>query len=114
MEDRRRTINMKEKEVESILVRGVKQLGGVAYKWVSPGNVGVPDRIVVLPIGSIEFVELKTDTGRLSEVQKRQHERLKKCGVDVITLHGKEEVVTYLEKRTGEVRMALQLQEVEA
>jgi len=35
---------VKESEIEARLVRGVKALGGVAYKFVSPGNVGVPDR----------------------------------------------------------------------
>ena len=52
---------MKESEIEARLVRGVKALGGVAYKFVSPGNVGVPDRVVVLPGGRVIFVELKAD-----------------------------------------------------
>ena len=29
---------MKESEIEARLVRGVKALGGVAYKFVSPGR----------------------------------------------------------------------------
>ena len=32
---------MKEKEIEKRLITGVKNLGGKAYKWVSPGNAGV-------------------------------------------------------------------------
>ena len=40
---------MLEKDIEKILVNEVKKLGGRAYKWVSPGNDGVPDRIVILP-----------------------------------------------------------------
>ena len=40
---------MREKEIEKILVTGVKKLGGRAYKCASPGNDGVPDRIVILP-----------------------------------------------------------------
>ena len=54
---------MKEKEIEKILVDEVKRLGGRAYKWTSPGNDGVPDRIVFLPDTRVIFVELKTDTG---------------------------------------------------
>ena len=42
---------MKESELELRLVHGVSRLGGRAYKFVSPGNVGVPDRLVVLPVG---------------------------------------------------------------
>ena len=60
---------MKESEIEARLVRGVKALGGVAYKFVSPGNVGVPDRVVVLPGGRVIFVELKAEGGRLSPMQ---------------------------------------------
>ena len=71
---------MKEKEIEKILVDEVKRLGGRAYKWTSPGNDGVPDRIVFLPDTRVIFVELKTDTGTLSPLQKIQIDRLKKLG----------------------------------
>ena len=63
-------MSMKESEIEARLVRGVKALGGVAYKFVSPGNVGVPDRVVVLPGGRVIFVELKAEGGRLSPMQR--------------------------------------------
>lgn len=69
---------MKESEIERVLVEEVKRLGGRAYKWTSPGNDGVPDRIVFLPDTRVIFVELKTDTGRLSPLQKIQIDRLKK------------------------------------
>ena len=52
---------MRESELEARLVRGVKAAGGVAYKFVSPGSVGVPDRLVVLPGGKVVFVELKAE-----------------------------------------------------
>ena len=75
---------MREKDIEKILVDGVKGIGGRAYKWVSPGNNGVPDRIVFLPGGRIIFVELKTDTGTLSSLQGTwpdggSRERNKRC-----------------------------------
>ena len=47
---------MRESEIEKILVYEVKKLGGIAYKWVSPGNDGVPDRIVVFPDRKPVFV----------------------------------------------------------
>lgn len=58
----------KEKEIEKILVAEVKKLGGKAYKFVSPGNSGVPDRIVIFPKKPPVFVELKTDTGVLTNL----------------------------------------------
>ena len=79
---------MKESESERVLVEEVKRLGGRAYKWTSPGNDGVPDRIVFLPDTRVIFVELKTDTGRLSPLQKIQIDRLKKLGQWVEVVKG--------------------------
>ena len=89
---------MREKQVEKILVDGVRVLGGVAYKFVSPGNDGVPDRIVVLPYCRPAFVELKTEAGRLSPRQKVQIERLDKMGQPVYVLHGPTEVRDFLDQ----------------
>lgn len=58
------------KRHEKILVAEVRKLGGRAYKWVSPGNDGVPDRIAIFPGKAPVFVELKTDTGKLSALQR--------------------------------------------
>lgn len=71
---------MREKDIERILTEEVKRLGGRAYKWVSPGNDGVPDRIAILPDTGVIFVELKSETGKLSPVQKVQIERLRNLG----------------------------------
>ncbi|MEG2869954.1 MAG: VRR-NUC domain-containing protein [Clostridium sp.] len=79
---------MREKEIEKILVDEVKKLGGRAYKWVSPGNDGVPDRIVILPGQRLIFVELKTDTGKLTPLQKVQCERLADLGQRVEVIYG--------------------------
>lgn len=79
---------MLEKDIEACLVRGVKAMGGRAYKFVSPGNVGVPDRLVVLPGGRIVFVELKTERGVLSAPQRQQIRVLRDLGADVRVLQG--------------------------
>ena len=49
---------MKESYIESYLVRKVKEHGGLCYKFVSPGNPGVPDRLIITPTGKTIFVEL--------------------------------------------------------
>ena len=89
---------MLEREIEKKLVDGVRKLGRRAYKFVSPGNDGVPDRIVVLPGISPVFVELKTETGRLSSLQNVQIKRLKDLGQDVRVLYGLEDVKRFLEE----------------
>lgn len=58
-------------------------------KFVSPGNDGVPDRIVVLPGGSVIFIELKATTGKLMANQRVQISRLRKQGAVVFVLTGK-------------------------
>lgn len=87
---------MKESQIEARLVRGVKALGGRAYKFVSPGNTGVPDRLVVLPGGRIIFVELKTDVGKLSPMQIQQIKLLQSMGAQVRVLYGLEAVEEFL------------------
>ena len=79
---------MREKDIEKILVAEVKKLGGRAYKWTGPGNDGVPDRIVIFPDQAPVFVELKTDTGKLSALQKVQIDRLRALGQKVYVAHG--------------------------
>ena len=61
---------MKESEVERYFVWTVLSLGGVTYKFKSPTQRGVADRIACLPNGDTWFVELKTKGGRLAPLQK--------------------------------------------
>lgn len=90
---------MLERDIEARLVAGVKALGGKCYKFVSPGNVGVPDRIAVFPGGDVAFIELKTETGRTRPSQDMQIERLRSLGACVVVLHGMDEVLEFLEYR---------------
>lgn len=79
---------MNERDIEKILTAEVQKLGGRAYKWVSPGNNGVPDRIVVFPGRAPVFVELKADTGRLTALQEAQIRRLRNLGQTVFVAKG--------------------------
>lgn len=85
-----------EKQVEQYMRREVLKHGGLFYKFVSPGNPGVPDRIVITPTGEVIFVELKTEAGRLSPVQVFQHTQLRERGVPVWTLYGTDDAKHFL------------------
>lgn len=87
---------MLEKDIEKFLNDNIKKLGGRSYKFVSPGNSGVPDRIIFLPGGRIYFVELKTKKGYPSALQKLQRRRFKKLGHEVYLLYGMEDVKVFL------------------
>ena len=83
---------MLERQIEAYLVKRVKELGGIAYKFVSPAHRGVADRIVVLPGGGVVFVELKTETGALSPLQEQFAKDMTRLGQNYIVLRSKEEV----------------------
>ena len=77
---------MRESLIESYLVRSVESVGGIAYKFVSPGRRGAPDRMVLLPGGVIVFVEVKA-TGMLPKShQAREHTRMRELGQTVLVL----------------------------
>ena len=70
----------------------IRRIGGVCFKFVSPGTVGVPDRIVILPGGEITWVELKTWLGKLSPEQVRMHKRLKDLEQEVVVLRSTDQI----------------------
>lgn len=89
---------MKESAIEAKLVRMVRDRGGLCYKFVSPGNPGVPDRIVITPDGKTIYAELKTEVGRLAAIQKWQIAEMQKRGMDVRVLKGLPEVKAFVEE----------------
>ena len=89
---------MRESEIEARLVKLVRGGGGLCYKFVSPGNRGVPDRIVITPDGRVFFVELKSQTGRRSELQKFQKSELEKRNVTFRVLNSVAAVQEFVEE----------------
>jgi hypothetical protein len=83
---------MREREIEQYLREQVKAAGGWAPKWVSPGNSGVPDRIVFLPGGMVSFVELKAPGKKPEPLQLVQHRRLQALGREVQVIDSKEQI----------------------
>lgn len=83
---------MKESDVEQALVDRIHTIGGECMKFVSPGLVGVPDRIIILPGGEIHWVELKTWTGKLSPMQVQMHKRLKRLDQDVWVIRSVDQI----------------------
>ena len=77
---------MLERQVEQALVRAVRKHGGIAPKFTSPGTVGMPDRIIILPEGRICFVELKRPGQKPRPIQIRQMDRLTQLGCMVRTI----------------------------
>ena len=92
---------MTEKNIEQYLVRKVRETGGKAYKFVSPGNAGVPDRLVIFPSGKVIFVELKAPGKVPTNLQKAKHRELEKLKQRVLMIDSKEKVDTVLQQERG-------------
>jgi hypothetical protein len=91
---------MLEKEIESYFVKSVKAMGGLAYKFNSLSNRGVSDRIVVLPNGEAWFIELKTERGRLSALQKIFANDMRRLNQNYACLNSIEAVDRWATERT--------------
>jgi hypothetical protein len=74
------------------LVRAVKNMGGRAVKFTSPGFDGMPDRLVLLPGGKCGFVEVKAPGKKPRALQVVRHEMLKELGFKVYVLDAKEQI----------------------
>ena len=82
---------MNESRIERRLVDGVKKLGGMCLKFVSPGTPGVPDRLIITP----------TETGRLAKIQRYTIGEMQKRGADVRVVKGIDEVMQLLAEIEG-------------
>lgn len=76
---------MLEAELERKICEYVRRHGGRAFKFVSPGAPGVPDRLCVLPGGCLIFIEVKRPGRKdgLSVQQKKIIGWLRKLGCTV-------------------------------
>lgn len=83
---------MQEKYIEQKLVATVKNMGGIALKFVSPGIDGMPDRIVLLPMGRIAFVECKATGKKMRPLQKKRKKQLEALGFLVYCLDDVEQI----------------------
>lgn len=81
---------MLESRVEAGLRRKVIKHGGMFLKFVSPGQSGVPDRVII-DRGRIVFVELKREGEEPRKLQRKVIERLRKHGAVVRVVAGKDE-----------------------
>ena len=87
-----------EKDVEKYLGKRMKELRAICWKFVSPGLVGVPDRMIVHK-GEVIFIELKNGSeGSLSKMQRVRHKELKDAGATVMIIRDKAEVDILAEK----------------
>lgn len=83
---------MREREIEQKLIDAIKAQGGVCWKFVSPGTAGVPDRIILMPMGRIAFVEVKSPGERPRKLQLARHSLLRRLGFKTFVLDNPEQI----------------------
>ena len=88
----RRGAEMREKVLEQKLVKAVRNAGGSAPKFLSPGLDGMPDRLVLLPAGMMGFVEVKAPGEKPRPLQLARHRMLRRLGFKVFVLDHEEQI----------------------
>jgi len=89
-------MGVNENPIELHFNSEVAALGGITYKWVSPGRANVPDRIAILN-GNVYFVEVKPFDKDLNTGQRRELRRLASYGANVYAVIGRQGVNTFIE-----------------
>lgn len=83
---------MREKTLEHKFVMAVKNVGGLAVKFTSPGFDGMPDRLVLLPKGKIGLVEVKAPGKKPRPIQVSRIKLLKRLGFKAYILNDEEKI----------------------
>ena len=88
-----------EKSIEIYLRDRIKKVGGIAFKFISPGNDGVPDRLICLPTGQVIFVELKAPGKTTRPLQDLQISRLRNLNFKVFIKEKVDELLEMIHEK---------------
>ena len=83
---------MRENVIETEFVKAVQNAGGIAYKLTSQTANGLPDRLVLFPVGKTIFVELKAPGKMLRPLQRKRRYQLMKLGFPVLCIDRLEQI----------------------
>ena len=79
------TKTVREKYIETRVCEFAKKRGWLVYKWSSPNNRGVPDRIFVRD-RIVILIEFKAPGKKPTPLQNRTHEKLRAEGMEVYVI----------------------------
>lgn len=100
----KRETQILESRLESNLVDKVKEIGGLCWKFTSPGLSGVPDRLIAYD-GRIVFVEMKAPGKRLRPLQLFRQAELLDRGIESCVVDSVEGIDRLIERlKKGEPR----------
>jgi hypothetical protein len=90
-----------ESSLEVTLRKAVKAAGGVYIKLPAILYKGIPDRMILLPVGRIFFIELKAEKGRTSRTQSAFRKILQAMGFYSEIIRGKAEVEAFIKEHVN-------------
>lgn len=85
-----------EEEIEEYLRKQSEALGFLCFKFTSPGNNGVPDRVLI-GHGKTFFIETKAPGEKPRKLQQKVIERINSHGGLALVADSKEAIDTILE-----------------
>lgn len=91
-----------EKKLEQKLVKAVRDIGGLALKFVSPGCDGVPDRLILIAYGKVAFVEVKAKGKKPRPIQIRRINQIKNLGFLVFILDYEKDIPSIIQQVKGD------------
>lgn len=77
---------MLEKDIEKKVCKYAKDNGFLVYKFTSPGQWAVPDRVFISPNKSVFFIEFKAPGKKPTPAQMREITRIRDKGILVFVV----------------------------
>ena len=91
-----------EKKLEQKLVKAVRDISGLALKFVSPGCDGVPDRLILIAYGKVAFVEVKAKGKKPRPIQIRRINQIRRLGFLVFILDDEKDIPSIIKQVKGD------------
>jgi Holliday junction resolvase len=79
---------MTEQQIQAKKIKELEASGYYVIKLVKTNKNGIPDVIAIPPNSNVEFIEVKTPTGRVSKLQEFRHKELINHGLKVEIFRG--------------------------
>ena len=82
---------MLERDIEKRVKDYARSKGWLAYKFTSPGHIGVPDGLLISPVGLVIFMEFKQTGKKPTAMQQREIDRINQHGVMALVVDSVEQ-----------------------
>jgi hypothetical protein len=82
---------MLERDIEKRVKEYARSKGFLAYKFTSPGHIGVPDGLFISPVGFVIFMEFKQTGKKPTAMQQREIDRINQHGVMALVVDSVEQ-----------------------